>query len=472
MTVRPRSLVGAVAAASAAVTLGVSAAPWLRFAYQAPKTHVFLETAEAVVGFLAAYLIFGRYLQSRLRDDLILVYALVLLASANLVLSALPRALVGARAETFSTWAPVAVRLLGAAALAYSASVTHPLVCSVRRAVASLVLSWAGTAVLVGVGLVALSGRLPRAVDLGPSPETASFPRLVGHPAVLVAQLLGTAFFAVAAVSFTRRAERTGDEFVCFLAAASTLSAFAHLNYFLFPSLYSEYVYTGDFFRLGFYVLLLVGSAREIGSYWRRLANEAVLEERRRMARDLHDGLAQELAFITSQTRTLLEQDGRRSPDLEHVATAAERALDESRRAIAALTRPVDEPLDVAIADTAEQVAGRYGARVRLHLDEGVEVEAATREALLRIVREAITNAVRHGKASAIDVHLSGNPSGGGRLGVRIRDDGSGFDLEAVRQEECGFGLLSMAERAQALGATFRVASEVGRGTEVDVVLP
>ena len=171
-------------------------------------------------------------------------------------------------------------------------------------------------------------------------------------------------------------------------AAGAILAAFASLNYLFFPSLYSDWVYTGDFLRLGFYLLVLVGTGREIQTYWRRLADVAVLEERRRIARDLHDGLAQELAFIAAETR---------GP----ASKAAERALDESRRAIAALTRPVDEPLHVALVQAAEEVAHRVGTQIRFEGETVSTVPGDTREALIRIVREAVTNAARHGGAAA-----------------------------------------------------------------------
>ena len=153
----------------------------------------------------------------------------------------------------------------------------------------------------------------------------------------------------------------------------ATLAAFAHLNYLFFPSLYSDWVYTGDFLRLGFYLLILVGTGREIQTYWHRLAQVAVLEERRRMARELHDGLAQELAFVVAETS---------GP----ARAAGERALDESRRAIAALTRPVDEPLDVALVQAAEEVARRVGTQLRFAVASDLEASADTREALIRIV--------------------------------------------------------------------------------------
>jgi two-component system sensor histidine kinase UhpB len=184
-----------------------------------------------------------------------------------------------------------------------------------------------------------------------------------------------------------------------------------------------------------------------------RQALAAQEAERRRIARELHDGVAQELAYIVA------ESDG-------PLAAAAERALDESRRAIAALTRPVDEPLEVALVQAAEEVAGRVGVQLKVEVCEGATVSPDEREALIRIVREAITNAGRHGKAANVSVELS---NGHGTL-LRIADDGTGFD--PARTRVGGFGLVSMRERAEALGGRFTLFSEAGSGAKIEVRLP
>jgi signal transduction histidine kinase len=279
---------------------------------------------------------------------------------------------------------------------------------------------------------------------------------------IVVVQAAGILLYAVAAIGFTRRAEAAADDFMLFLAVGAILGAIARWNYLLYPSLYSPWVYTGDAFRLASYALLWFGAAREIGSYWRSRAEKAVLEERRRLARDLHDGVAQELGFIATRAQELAAS---RDGEAQRIAAAAERGLDEARRAIAALTRAVDEPLDVALAQAAEEVAGRAGARVRLSLDPAADVPATTREALLRIVREAVTNATRHGGAGSISVELTN----GDGLSLRIADDGVGFD---PKRPSVGFGLISMRDRARALGGELRVVSSPGHGTEVEVVLP
>ncbi len=153
---------------------------------------------------------------------------------------------------------------------------------------------------------------------------------------------------------------------------------------------------------------------------------------------------------------------------MDPATAAAERALDESRRAIAALTHPVDEPFDVTLVQTVEEIAERLGSRARLIVDPGVRVPPETREALLRIVREAVTNASRHGGAGLVTVELSN----GDGIRLRIADDGKGFDPEAAAARGEGFGLVTMRERAEAVGAELRIWSQPRAGTEIEVVLP
>ncbi|MGH2776249.1 MAG: sensor histidine kinase, partial [Actinomycetota bacterium] len=288
-------------------------------------------------------------------------------------------------------------------------------------------------------------------------------PHIVGHPVVLGSQVLTTALFVVATWGCTRLAATTGDPLLRWLGAASALGAFARVNYFLFPSIYSQYVYTGDILRLGYYVLLAVGTVTEIGTYWRAREQAAVFEERRRMARDLHDGLAQELAFVVAWTRRLA-----RRPELpfpaDEVTAAAQRALDDSRMAIAALTNPFDQSLSEAIARVAYEIGHREHSKILLELEPDIHVTPHARQELIQIVREALTNACRHSRAREIRVNLA-NP---GRIRIAVIDDGIGFDSSA---ESFGFGVMSMRERARSLGADLRIESDSKAGTEVKVSL-
>jgi signal transduction histidine kinase len=467
VVLRPRILTLAVATSAALATAAITALPFLRFAYRSPSLHLVMDTAAALISIVAAYLVFARYRDRGQLRDLALVLALGVFAFTNLFFSALPAATIGPEPGKFSTWAPLAGRLLGAMILAGSAFLPDVRAKTPRRAAFVGAGAVGAVLLLFALGFGTFADALPRGIDPALSPESSGRPLLTGHPAVLLPQVAVLVLFAAAAVGFTRRAEETADELMTWFAVGSTVAAFARLNYVLFPSLYSKWIYTGDFFRLAFYVVLLVGAIREIGRYWRKAAEATVLEERRRLARDLHDGLAQELSFISMQAKVLTRRSGG-SRELDAIAVAANRALDEARRAVAALTRPLDERLPSLLAETAEELAARAGVRVELDLHE-VDVPPETREALLRITREAVTNASRHGRPSVIHVHVADGD------GVRliIRDDGVGFDpSNAARNGRRGFGLVSMKERAEALGGTFRISSHPGEGTEVEVRLP
>jgi signal transduction histidine kinase len=122
--------------------------------------------------------------------------------------------------------------------------------------------------------------------------------------------------------------------------------------------------------------------------------------------------------------------------------------------------------LHIALAQEAGEVADRVGIELELSVDPTIEVDPATRETLLRIVREAVSNAGLHGHAGRISVDLSN----GHGLRLRVTDDGEGFDTEDAGSS--GFGLTSMQERAKALGGQFRLRSQPGIGTEIEIVLP
>jgi signal transduction histidine kinase len=325
-----------------------------------------------------------------------------------------------------------------------------------------------GGAALYAVGAI-LIGVFAHRLPLGFAPTTAlpgaGIPHPIGAHPLLAAQVVCTLFFTVAAVGFARKADRTDDNLLRWLAPAAALAAVARANYSLFPSLYTQWVYVGDLPRFGAHLLLLGGVVFEIGRYQQGVAQLAALEERRRIARELHDGVAQELAFVATQARLFAKRPD--SVEIKYLAAAAERALEESRRAIALLARPAEESLDAAIVETVEELTSRVGSSARFLVDSDVTVPPHTRETLLRIVREAVTNAHRHGQAKVITVELSN----GDGLSLRIADDGQGFDPTAV-DDARGFGLSTMRARARALGGALSVESRPACGTTVEVVLP
>lgn len=197
----------------------------------------------------------------------------------------------------------------------------------------------------------------------------------------------------------------------------------------------------------------------------RRATAEAIDEERRRIARNLHDGLAQELAYIRMETSRMaaMEPGGRAA----RVANAAQRALEESRGAIAALRGDGPDPFSDELSELAGELTRREGARLSLQVEPGIEVKSDGRDALLRIMREAISNGVRHGRATEVALELTG----GDGVRMAVRDNGAGF-IPGGPRPRGSFGLASMRERAQALGGDVSVQSKPGEGTLVEVTLP
>lgn len=460
---RGRRIVGGAVALGILATLVVIAVPGLKFAYRSDETHVAIETAAFLIPGLAAVLFGGRALRGHSRTDVLLCAALALLSLTNLCFSVIP-SLVDENPGKFAIWAPATGRFLGAAAFAVAALLVPRRLTAPRRSLVRALLAMVGVVALVALLGWLFADDLPRGVDPALSPDSANRPRIVGHWLVLSLQVATLFLYSLAAIGFLRRSQRERDALLLWIALSAALSALARLNYFLFPSLYSEWVYVGDLFRLAAYVALLIGISREMLAYQRGAADAAVFEERRRLARELHDGLAQELAFIRSEGARL---SGTTDRGVMRMATAAERALGEARMAISSLTTPVGEPLEVSLGRAAEAVALRMGARVEVDCTGKPEVPTAARQALERIVREATSNAVRHGQAKVIRVEINAND----RLRVAIVDDGRGFKTTTAPGRD-SFGMISMRERTEGMDGAFSIQSAPGEGTTVEVILP
>ncbi|WIM99494.1 sensor histidine kinase [Actinoplanes oblitus] len=197
-----------------------------------------------------------------------------------------------------------------------------------------------------------------------------------------------------------------------------------------------------------------------------------VLAERERLAREIHDTLAQGLTSI----QLLLSAAERALPDRVAVAAgyvgqARQSATDnlaEARRFVAELTPPaleagLIEALDGLCATTAER--HRLTARFQ-HTGDPVPLRAETETALLRIAQSALANTVRHAGAETVDVTLSFL---GDHVALDVVDDGRGFD---TARSGAGFGLAGMDARARELGGAFTIESTTGGGTALAVQLP
>lgn len=452
------------AGAATAVTVALFVAQ-VPVAVPGPAFRATVETGAGSIGVLAAGLAAGRFRVGHQARDLALAAAFALFALANLGFGVVPIVVGGERLAALDMWGALTTRLV-AAALFFAAAFLP------RRQVAlemgrRVALATAAGAIAVTMGFVLGGSDLPAGATVATGQLGGRGISLVAHPAVTGAQLVQLALYAGAVLGMTRRARHEADVVAYVLAIAAVLSAFSRLHYLVYPSLYADVVHTGDLFRVGFYATVLAAMGVELRLRYRQAAQLSASEERRRLARDLHDGLAQELAFIASRAR-LLARDADEPKRLTEVVSAADRALDEARRAISALTHPTDRPLPVLLAQATGEVANRLGAPLRHDLPEAdVPVSSDQREMMIRVAREAVANAARHAGAKEIVVALSCTE------GVRltVSDDGAGFDPGSVGRDSHGFGLVSMRERAEAAGARFTLRSTRGQGTTVEVTL-
>jgi signal transduction histidine kinase len=218
--------------------------------------------------------------------------------------------------------------------------------------------------------------------------------------------------------------------------------------------------------QLGAAASLVAACAGEVRAYRRGLEEAAVAEERRRMARDLHDGLVQELAFIASQSKDIAAHSD--EDRFELIAASAQRALDDSRVVVGALGRASGQPLRASITLQAHEFARRWGLNVRVAVADEMNLGPDKERAILRIVGEALSNAARHANATTVDIEVANR---NGHAWIAVSDDGRGFDAVAAEAAERGFGLRSMRERAELVGGDLRLESQPGIGTRVEIAL-
>ena len=411
-----------------------------RTAEQDSAADAAVEAAAAMVSLFAAALVVGWFLERRRLELLVLGAGVTVLAAANLFLAAIPTALSddGSVAE----WGALVARCAGAAVIA-AAAMAPPR--RVRSPVRAVLAATAGAVATVGVVVIVVALAGPAAA-------------IDGDRSVPEVQLATGLLFAIAAAGFGYRSVQEGNDFLIWIAVAAGLACVARVNYALAPSVSPGLTRAGDVLRVGMFLVLSAAVAREIVLYCRRLIARAAVRERRRIGRDVHDRIAQDLAYIVRDARTL------QLP--EPVVSAAVRALEEARRVIEVAQQERDEPLWEAIARSTAEVAGRAGAE--LELDVGPDAAAAPEvaDALVQVAREAVINADRHGSAKHIRIAL-GNGDG---IRLSIADDGCGFVPADVHGSH--FGLLCMRERIEAVGGRLTVTSAPGRGTKIEAHVP
>lgn len=202
-------------------------------------------------------------------------------------------------------------------------------------------------------------------------------------------------------------------------------------------------------------------------------------EERIRLAREVHDGPAQVLAnalMLAEQSKHLLQQERTAQLPvlLERMCGSTRDGLHEVRQFIADLRPGViaEQGLVAAIRDYVERYRNLHGTAVTMRLDDTLpRLPTETEIVLYRIVQEALQNAHKHARGAPVTVQLVARA---GAIHLTVRDEGGGFDVKEVarRAGRESWGLTSMRERADMIGARLTVTSHRGRGTEVAVAVP
>jgi signal transduction histidine kinase len=217
--------------------------------------------------------------------------------------------------------------------------------------------------------------------------------------------------------------------------------------------------------------------SRQLAVIEGNLQGEAVAEERRRIAREFHDSVNQGLAAASlrldaaayrvtdEQSKTVLERQRRLLATLQSEAREFIWDLRDPVHADAPLAAAIEAQLDFIVAPAAMTVVFEPPAGA----DPAAGLPAEAKHQIVRIVREAVANAVRHAQASRIDVRFSGLDAGG--LTIEIADDGAGFDVASRAAADGHFGIRGMLERARRIGGDLTIHSSPGSGTRVTLAM-
>jgi signal transduction histidine kinase len=426
--------------------------PGLRTQYDEPQLRLVLTTTTALAGMLVALLAAVRFSVEGRRTDLLLASGFFVSSLSAAVFFVGPM-LGGGTLERPEGWAAIAGGLFGQVLVAAapflpgrSRSRDRAIVNGVAAAALVLAASW--------LLLHAASRSLPA---LAPAPDAS-------QPFDLTSTFALQALIElVAVVGWGLRYRQRGDDLARWLALGFTLQLFASLHLIRAPLDGTTYVAESDFLIVLSFGLMLLGTARAI------LAAEfgrAVAEERARVAREIHDGLAQYLFAVSTHAQMLSSGASTEEivPQLRQAATLAQQ---EARFAILALSSASGTaPFDAALRRYVEILTADGSLDVELEVDPTIRLAPDEQIEIFRIVQEGLANVRKHAQATRAWVTIA--QRGSGERHVTIRDDGAGFD---DGHTPTGQGLRNMQARAESIQGGFSLRTGPGRGTALEVVL-
>jgi signal transduction histidine kinase len=425
--------------------------PSLRNTYELPEGRLVLDTAVVLAATIVAILAAVRFKVEGRMLDLLLAAGFFVAGVGTLAFSVAP-VLGGSNQGAPEAWAAIGSRVLAATLIALAPLVPAPRIVARKRTLL------AGISVLL-VALLAiwlpLRGFGARLSGIDGADGGRALELTVATSSLALLAL-------VAVIGFAIRYRLRGEDLDSWLALGGTLTLFAELHYVLTPDVSSDFVSQGDFLRLLSYGVLLVG-------VWRAISfaefGRAVAEERARVAREIHDGLAQYL-FAVATHASMLESGAPLEQTLPKLKEAAAAAQQEARFAVLALSSASGTaPFDAALRRYVEFLTADGALEVDVEIDPSILLAPDEQIEVFRIVQEGLANVRKHAGARRAGVWI------GQRLGRRIvsvRDDGVGFD---GAEAPAGQGLKNMRQRAETIDGGFALRSRPGGGTSLEVVL-
>jgi signal transduction histidine kinase len=427
--------------------------PSLRSTYELPEGRLVLDTAVVLAATIVAILAAVRFSVEGRMLDLLLAAGFCVAGAGTLAFGVVP-VLGGDPQGAAEGWSALGARVLAATLIALAPVVPGRRIAARGRALLAGIASVLVALVAVWLPLRGFGAALSL---LDPNGEG-------DRPFELTVTLSSLALLALlAVVGFALRYRAHGEDLDSWLALGATLTLFAELHYVLTPRLSTDFVSQGDFLRVLSYGLLLVGVWRAI-----RFAEfgRAVAEERARVAREIHDGLAQYL-FAVSTHASMLESGSPLAATLPKLKEAAALAQQEARFAVLALSSASgNAPFDAALRRYVDFLTADGALEVDLEIDAAMLLAPDEQIEIFRIVQEGLANVRKHAGALRAEVRIGQD---GTRRVVSVRDDGVGFD--GGNEAAAGQGLKNMRRRAATIDGGFALRSGPGRGTAVEVTL-
>lgn len=215
--------------------------------------------------------------------------------------------------------------------------------------------------------------------------------------------------------------------------------------------------------------------ADERAEYAKAAYRTATIEERQRLARDLHDSVSQQLFALTMLAEAAVNEV-ERSPErskklLQEVANAGLIAQKEMRALLLHL-RPVylsGDSLEQGIEKLIQEMKQHATLEISFEMAEELSLPEVIEEQIFRIIQEALSNILRHAEAETTSIRISEQQK---ELFLHIRDDGKGFEQEDLNHKKTSYGIQTMKERVEQLGGNFQIRSRKDRGTYIDIRIP